>query len=243
MIIGICGAPGCGKTAVGIALAHALHNGGKKKVIFLSPDRTVPAAGLLFPSRRSRDTGSLGEALDRAEIGAEDVIRQLTFPDGKRDLAVLGYRTGECAFTYPEVTPDKAERLLEILEDTADYTVAEITCDHAEKIGALVRAKCPALVRLRGPDVRGAVYDASAAGMYRRREDAEIGVMNIDLPDEFLPSDDALRCAGDISVTLPYSKELRERYMCGTLAQRACGGAFGEAVEKLCAEVLGHGGV
>ena len=243
MIIGICGAPGCGKTAVGMLLSHALHAGGRKKVIFLSPDQTVPAAGLLFPSRRRQDTGSLGEALDRTDIGEEDIVRQLTFPEGRRDLAVLGYRTGECAFTYPAVTADKAERLLEILEKIADYTVAEITCGHEEKIGALVRASCPALVRLRGPDVRGAVYDASAAGMYRRREDAEIGVMNIDLPDEFLPSDDALRCAGDISVTLPYSKELRERYMCGTLASGACGGAFGEAMRKLCGEVLSHGDV
>ena len=246
MLVGICGAPGCGKTTVGWEMAMRMYKrGGKRKVIFLSPDIAVPAGGYIFPSPGKAYRGSLGAALDRTDITADHVIRELTFPEGKKDLALLGYRLGECAFTYPKVTADKARALFDILPEIADITVADIPDDWTDKIGSIARAECDVLVNLHGPDIRGAVYDASALGMFPRRGEGEIGAVNADMPDADLPSGDIAGLADNVRFILPYSKELRERAVRGTLSEVPAGGRFGDTMEKLCAEVekIGNAGI
>ena len=67
-IIAVCGAPESGKTTFALKLAHSLNNKGKKKVLYVSFDLTIPALSYLFPNCKDSELYSIGKVLDNTDI-------------------------------------------------------------------------------------------------------------------------------------------------------------------------------
>lgn len=237
-MIAVCGGPNSGKTTFSLKLAQELYWMKKgTTVVFLSPDLETPSLGYLFPNGKGQELYSLGKALDRTDISAEDVMKQFVSVKTMRNFAYLGFKLGENKYSYPQLTEDKVTALFRILRDTADVTVVDCTGREEDLISRLAKRDCDTAVRLVNPDIRSMVYHASCVNQFLSVENKSIRVLNIMDRDLFLPVEEVKPHFGPVRFVLPYSRALKQQTITGTLSERISDPAYRIVVDSVAQAV------
>lgn len=122
-IIAVWGSPHSGKTVFATKFAECLYRESRGTVIVLYTDILTPSLPVLFPNRKSPELYSVGTVLSKTDIYANDVVSNLITVKECMNFGYLGYRNGENPFSFPDYSDAKAENLLTVLCELADYVV------------------------------------------------------------------------------------------------------------------------
>lgn len=219
-LIVVWGSPQSGKTTLAVKLALALYERYKSTVILLHTDMEVPVLPVLFASRRADELYSLGVPLSQTDVTKDDVIRAMNTVKGRQNFALLGFKDGENADTYPRFDEQRIGILFSILKELADFVVADCVSSRGNLLSDMALENADETLRLATPDLRCMSFYASqmplyADPKYRLFEQAQ--GLTLTQADVYLPIEDVKQYLKGVSFTLPYCRALRQQMEDGSL--------------------------
>ncbi len=219
-MISFCGSPNSGVTTASLKFAQELYNHHKCSVVYLSPDMSVPSMAYLFPNGKDSEIYSLGVTLDKTDIYKEDVIRQFVCVKTMSDFSFLGFKFGENKYSYPRPTEDKIVQLFSALRETVDYVVVD--CSHYEDdlISAIAKRDCDMAFQFFNPDFKCLTYYTSCVNQFLSVQEKKKKVLNLMDADTYLPIDETKSYFGGMDYILPYSVQIKQQMITGTLSER-----------------------
>lgn len=221
-ILAIWGAPGAGKTATAVKLAMELA-AHKKNTVILQCDFMAPAPQTLLPGT-STDGKSLGELLSLSSISQVAILKRC-IPFGKNPyVSLLGYKSGDNAFSYAKYAKERAVDLITLLRHVADYTIIDCSSAFAlDVLSAVALENADAVLRLCACDLKSLSYFASALPLLadgRYAQDRHIKALSMVKPGQ--DSGEYHNAFGGVSYTLPFIPELEEQFNEGRLEDELC---------------------
>lgn len=219
-IIAICGSPSSGKTSAGLKIAQELYFNTKCPVLFISPDTNTPALSLLFPRSKETELFSLGVALDKTTITAEDVLKQIVSVNGMKDFGFLGLKTGENKYSYAKPTEDKVREFFVSCGNISPIIFVDCSSNFDDIISETAMRKADINVQIISPDLRSMGYYSSYEEKYNAVSDKSIKVINLLDNDIFLPIEEVKTHFKGVDFMLPYSRSLKQQAITGTLSER-----------------------
>ena len=221
-IIAVWGSPYSGKTTFALKLAQALHEKHHAMVIVLFTNINTPSLPVIFPNHKSSDIYSVGTVLSKTDIFQNDVVANTVTLKESMNLGFLGYRSGENHYSFPEYTSEKANSLLYVLCEIADYVVVDCMSNPDDSIlsGTAMR-NAGILFKLCTPDLACLSFYQSQNPILLTGgfiPEKQIQIMNIPRADLAMLSGDAGAHLGRFEQLIPYSQKVREQYLEGSLS-------------------------
>lgn len=240
-MLAIWGNPGAGKTVTAMKAALELSEY-KKNVVLLMCDFSSPAPQTLQPQVPT-DGKSLGDLLSLPSISQETVLsRCIPFAQNPY-VSLLGYKSGDNAFTYAQYSKERAVDLLTLLRHCADYVL--IDCSSAffhDVLSTVALENADAVLRLCTCDLKSISYFTSslplladgrfASGRHRKALSA------------VKPGQDGAayhNLFGTTAYTLPFVSELEEQFHAARLSDELCtkqAAAYIAAIRSIVADLL-----
>ena len=208
-----------GKTTFALKLAHSLNNKGKKKVLYVSFDLTIPALSYLFPNCKESELYSIGKVLDNTDIYREDVLRSIVTTKNMPELGYLGFKTKENKYTYPRPTEDKISQLFFYLRAIADYVVIDCDSDRSSVMSTLAKREADTVIQVVTPNLKSVSYFVSNGDQFENMDDKTVKVINIKDNDIFLPIEEVKELFKKVEAVVPYSKALKQQAITGSLSE------------------------
>lgn len=236
--IAVCGSPESGKTVTALKLAQEIYEITKKRVLFFSPDLSVPLMRYIFPHCKESDLYSVGEVLDRTDIYKEDLLKRIVTVKTMMNFGFLGYKAGENKYTYPRPTEDKIRQLFLCLRDTAEYIIFDCVSDSADLLSAMAKAEADKLIKVTSPDLKCITYFSSNSEQFSALDERTVAVMNIKEKDMYLPTEETLAHFKNIQFILPYSYALKKQTYTGTLSERLNDKKYESVINKIAKAVI-----
>lgn len=218
--IAVCGSPDSEKTVTALKLAQEIYITTGNRVLFFSPDLTVPIMGYLFPHCKESDLYSVGKVFDNTDIYKEDVLRNIVTVKSMPDFGYLGFKMGENKYTYPRPTEDKVLQLFSCMRELAEYIVVDCVSDMSELISLMAKAEADMIIQIISPNLKCMAYYASNSEQFTALSGQVLKVMTIDENDIFLPTEEVSLHFKKADFTLPYSRTLKEQSYKGILSER-----------------------
>lgn len=232
-LIAVSGPPASGKTTVAVNLAQEVYAATKQRVIYFSPDKLIPALGVLFPTRDRDKMYSIGGALENVNLAITDILAVLATTKEMDNFGYLGYKSGEGPFTYPDLSENKVISLLTLLKENCDYLFVDCDRDRNDLVSLLARGIADEVIYLINPDVKSFLYYATEI-----KPEHSIQVLNLLSNDVFLPIGDTKSHFGQIPHTLMYSKAVKEQMMDGTLTKYVKDNVYRTAMKNIAQELI-----
>lgn len=232
-IIAVNGPPSSGKSTVALKLAQEVYALTHKSILYFSPDLMVPCMGILFPSSKQAKLHSVGKALDRTEIYAEDVMMVTVTTKFMENFGYLGYKTGEDQYTYPTPTEDKIDELFKAMKSIADYVFIDCDRNPDEMISVLARSTAEHIIQVINPDLRSMSYYGS-----KLVPEGTIKVMNVLDKDLYLPITETAGHYHGVDFKIPYSRAVKQQGLTGTLPQFVKDPSYRNAMAGLAKAVI-----
>lgn len=232
-LIAVSGPPASGKTTVAVNLAQEVYAATKQRVIYFSPDKLIPALGVLFPTRDREKMYSIGSALENVNLAITDILAVLATTKDMDNFGYLGYKSGDGPFSYPDLSENKVITLLTLLKENCDYLFVDCDRDRNDLVSLLARGIADEVIYLINPDVKSFLYYATEI-----KPEHFIQVMNLTSNDVFLPIGDAKSHFGQIPYTLMYSKAVKEQMMEGTLTKYVKDNVYRTAMKDIAKELI-----
>ena len=158
-------------------------------------------------------------------------------------LTILGLRKGENEYTYAACTKQQAEELIRGLREIAPYVVIDCSSYIANDIlSAVALMEADSVLRLANCDLKSIGYLSSQLPLLRELhwdEDKQYKAASNIKPLQ--AADRIGQVLGSVAFKLPYSQELEEQYLEGTLLNDLSmkdSKAFRREIEKICKEVF-----
>lgn len=221
-LLAVWGDSGAGKTTTAVKLAMELENH-KKNVVILMCNFTTPAPQTLLPGTTT-DGKSLGELLSLPSI-SQDAILSRCIPFGKSPyISLLGYKSGDNAFTYAKYSKDRAVDLITLLRHIADYVI--IDCESVfsfDVLSAVALENADTVLRLCTCDLKSLSYFKSSLPLLadtRYRAARHIKALSIVKPGQ--DNGEYENVFGGVSYSLPYVPELEEQLRAGQMMNVLC---------------------
>ncbi len=243
-MIAVCGSPNSGTTTLSLKLAMNIYESNKGvKVIFVSPDVTIPTLGYVFPNAKGEHLYSLGVALNKTDVFKEDVVKQFVTTNTMRDFAVLGFKLGENKYSYPEPTEDKICQLFSSLKDLDKNCIVVVDCtsDESDLISTIAKRECDVAVQVINPTVKSTVYYGSCINQFLMIEGKKIQVINTVDNDIYLPFDEVKSKCSEGVITIPYSREIKQQMITGKLTEKLHDSKYMKAIGEISKAVMSCG--
>lgn len=232
-LIAVSGPPASGKTTVAINLAQEVYAATKQRVIYFSPDKLIPALGILFPTRDRDKMYSIGSALENVNLAFTDILAVLATTKDMDNFGYLGYKSGDGPFSYPDLSENKVITLLTLLKENCDYLFVDCDRDRNDLVSLLARGIADEVICLINPDVKSFLYYATEI-----KPEHFIQVLNLTCNDVLLPVGDTKSHFGQIPYTLMYSKSVKEQMMEGTLTKYVKDSVYRTAMKNIAKELI-----
>ncbi len=216
-MIAVCGTPNSGKTSVALKLAQEIYSSKNKTVLYISSDLSTPAMGYIFPNGKDADLYSIGTVLDKTDILREDTVKQTVCVKAMANFGFLGYKLGENKYSYARPTEDKVEALFRAARAIAAYIIVDCTNDADDLISSMAFSASDVALQVVTPTVKCMAYYASNEVPYHTDK---LIIMNVCDNDLYLPVDEVKAHFKDVSFVLPYSRELKQQSITGTLSKK-----------------------
>lgn len=238
-LIAVCGSPGSGKTTVALKLAMGTYAATKgAATILLSPDLSTPSVGLLFPNYEPDEIRSLSEVLDSAVITPDLLIENLVTVSNLQNFGVLGLKSGENRFSFPQPTPEKISSILHTLVDISDYVVVDCTDDPTDTLSQNALRAADHVIRVITPDLKGMAWYMSNKNLLQTEEEKLLNAVSVTDSDLFLPIEEVCSAFPSVTAILPYSKALRRQMTDGRLYESAKDRAYDRKLRHLIRKVV-----
>ncbi len=220
-LIAVWGSPHSGKTVFATKFAECLYKESRGTVILLYTDILTPSLSVLFPNAKNADLYSVGTVLSKTDIYANDVVSNLVTVKERMNLGYMGYRNGENKFSFPTYTEAKAENLLTVLCELADYVVVDCMSNPENSIlTETVMKQARTMLKICTPDIACMSFEQSQTQVMLSRgiiPARQLSVMNIPDADLGMLSGDAGSHLGKMVQVIPYSQVLKSQYLEGSL--------------------------
>ena len=240
-MIAVCGSPNSGTTTLSLKLAKCIYDSNKGiKVIFVSPDVSVPTLGYVFPNSKDENMFSLGVALNKTDVFKEDVVKQFVTTKTMRDFAVLGFKLGENKYSYPEPTEDKISQLFKSVKGIDENCVVVVDCssDENDLISTIAKRESDIAVQVINPTIKSVVYYGSCINQFLMIEKKKIQIINTLDDDILLPVDEVkARCTSKV-FTVPYSRAIKQQMITGTLIEKLHDNKYMKAIDDISKAVM-----
>ena len=244
-IIAVWGSPFSGKTAFSTKLATAIYDNYQATVVVLYCDLETPVLPVIFPNTKAKDLGSVGVPLSKTEVEMDDILQNSITLKQRGNLVFLGYRTGENKYTYPKFGRAKAEALIELICEHADYLIIDCTSTlDNNMLSAIGIELADQIIRLASPDLKSISFYLSqlsvcADSKYRLSE--HIQGLNTPNEDVFMPIEEAKAHLNDVRFTIPYCSELKIQAQSGTLYEPTSDKQFEKRMKEIAQKVVAYG--
>lgn len=240
-IIAFTGSPSSGKTTVALKTAIAAYTDKRTKntkIVLLSPDISVPSVALLFPNYTPDEIVSLGEILDRTDISADSLIKNMVTVKTMKDFGVFGFKSGESKFSFPTPTDEKIEELFNSLCETAEYIFVDCTDKTDDKISKRALTTADVVFRIVSADPKGIAWYASNKNMGRIENENLFNVVCVLDKDVFLAAEEVCSSVHSVLTVLPYSKLLRQQMIDGRLYDRQSDKGYEKKLKPIITKIL-----
>ena len=219
-IIAVCGSPASGKTTSALKIAEEIYFYAKCPVLFISPDTNTPALSYLFPRSKDTELYSLGVALDKTTVTAEDILRQTVNTDNMKNFGFLGLKTGENKYTYAKPTEDKVREFFISCGNIAPIIFVDCSSNFDDIVSEIAMREADLNIQLISPDLRSMGYYSAYEERYNSIADKCIKIITLMDNDIFLPIDEVRTHFKGVDFILPYSRALKHQAITGTLTER-----------------------
>lgn len=236
-IIAICGSPAGGKTTVGMKIAQEVYFKTRVPVLYLSPDWNKSSLSYFFPRRKESDLYSLGTVLDHTAVTKDDVLRSTVYSEQMKNFGFLGFKTGENRSSYPVPTEDKVLSLFWAASDLADYIFVDCSSCFDDPVSVIAARESGHILQMIVPDLRSMGYYASFGERYKQYDHKTVKALNRTDKDVFLPEQEVKEHFGSVRFSIPYSRELKQQSVNGTLPDKLTDIKFRKEIGKI-AEML-----
>lgn len=230
-LITVSGNPGSGKTTVSLILGLMYAENKENNVIVLTGD-DYPHIPLLFSSDEDKRTLSAGRVLSAEEITGDLCASSLQVPKHMRNIGFSGWRKGESRDSYPDYTEEKANEYIRRMKEIGDIVIFD--CASYPELSlitetALIRAD--SRIRIKTLDPRDIIISKSRdlwEHRFGKFEEKDVTVLNSPRPDIIADTGYI-----DAAVNIPYSRDIADRYIKGTLLSHIKDRKIREAFKKL----------
>lgn len=241
-ILAVWGSPGSGKTVTAVKIAKHLA-AQKKNVILLLCDMTAPMLPCICPPSDLECDRSLGSVFAAQHIPVNLIKHNLTTHKKLSHLTIMGLRKGENEYTYAACTKEQAEELLAGLREIAPYVVVDCSSYIANDIlSAVALMEADSVLRLANCDLKSVGYLSSQLPLLRELQWDEDKQYKTAANIKPMQAADRIgQVLGSVAFQLPYSAELEEQYLAGSLLDDLSmkdSRAFRKEVERICREVF-----
>lgn len=238
-LIAFVGPPGGGKTAVAMKAAIETYcNTKSNRIFFLSPDLTVPSLGLLFPNYAPDELNTLGMVIDNTDISIDNILKNVVTVKSMNDFGVLGFKSGENKYSFPDPTTQKLIDLFSVLKRNSEYVFADCSDDFDEEISQFAIQKADVLVRVIPSDLKGMTWYSANRHLYGAEEKTVLNVVNVTDKDLYLPTDEICSSVGEVVTVLPYSRPLKQQMLDARLYERLKDGGFNRKLKSLLDKIM-----
>jgi MinD-like ATPase involved in chromosome partitioning or flagellar assembly len=217
-ILAVWGSPGSGKSITAVKLAKALADR-KKNVVLLLCDMTAPMLPCVCPASELDCEQSLGGVLAVPHISDALIKNHCVTHKRMSYLTLLGMKKGENEYTYPPYTEQQATELLDGLRTLAPYVVVDCGSYIANDIlSAVALMESDSVLRLANCDLKSVSYFSSQLPLLKDTRwdaDKQYKVASNVKPQQ--AAEHIGKVLGSVAFKLPYSQELEEQYLAGTL--------------------------
>jgi len=217
-ILAVWGSPGSGKSITAVKLAKALADK-KKNVVLLLCDMTAPMLPCVCPASELDCERSLGSILAVPHISDALIKNHCVTHKRMSYLTLLGMKKGENEYTYPPYTEQQATELLDGLRTLAPYVVVDCGSYIANDIlSAVALMESDSILRLANCDLKSVSYFSSQLPLLKDTgwdADKQYKVASNVKPQQ--AAEHIGKVLGSVAFKLPYSQELEEQYLAGTL--------------------------
>lgn len=241
-VLAVWGSPGSGKTVTAVKIAKYLASK-KKNVILLLCDMTAPMLPCICPPSDLECERSLGSVFAAQHISENLIKHNLTTHKKMPYLTMMGLQKGENEYTYAACTKEQAEELLDGLRQIASYVVVDCSSYIANDIlSAVALMEADSVLRLVNCDLKSVGYLSSQLPLLKELdwdEDKQYKTAANIKPQQ--AADRIGQVLGNVAFKLPYSTELEEQYLAGTLLADLSmkdSREFRKEIEKICREVF-----
>lgn len=238
-LIAFVGPPGGGKTSVAMKAAIETYcNTKSNRIFFLSPDLTVPILGLLFPNYAPDEFRTLGTIIDNTDISIENILKNSVTVKSMNDFGVLGFRTEDNKYSFPNPTPEKLVDLFSVLTRNSEYVFADCSDDFDEQISQYAIQKADVLVRVIPSDLKGMTWYSANKHLYGAEGKPVLNVVNVTDKDLYSPTDEICSSVGDVVTVLPYSRPLKQQMLDARLYERLKDSGFNRKLKALLDRIM-----
>lgn len=217
-MLAVWGSPGSGKTVTAVKLAKALADK-KRNVVLLLCDMTAPMLPCICPPSELECERSLGSILAAVQVSDNLIKHNLVTLKRNDHLTILGLLKGENEYTYPPYGTKQATELLERLREIAPYVVVDCGSYIANDIlSAVSLMEADSVLRLANCDLKSVSYFSSQLPLLKDNKwdaDKQYKVAANVKPQQ--AAEHIGKILGSVAFKLPYSLELEEQYLSGTL--------------------------
>ena len=242
-ILAVWGSAGSGKTVTAVKLAKALADK-KKNVVLLLCDMTAPMLPCICPPSELECEQSLGGVLAVPRISDALIKNHCVTHKRMPHLTFLGMKKGENEYTYPPYTEQQATELLDGLRELAPYIIVDCGSYIANDIlSAVVLMEADNVLRLANCDLKSVSFFSSQLPLLKDSQwdaDKQYKVASNVKPQQ--AADHIGKVLGSVAFKLPYSQELEEQYLAGTLLSDLTmkdSRPFRKELDKIIREVFG----
>lgn len=242
-VLAVWGSPGSGKTITAVKLAKALAEK-KKNVALVMCDMTAPMLPCICPPSDLECERSLGGILAVPRISDTLIKHNCITHKRLSHLTILGMKKGENEYTYPPYTEQQAMEFLDGLRELVPYIIVDCGSYIANDIlSAVALMEADSVLRLANCDLKSVGYFSSQLPLLRDTKwDAEkqYKVASNTKPQQ--AAEHIGKVLGAVSFKLPYSQELEEQYLAGTLLSDLSmkdSRAYRKELERILKEVFG----
>ena len=238
-LIAVCGSPSSGKTTVSLKLAMGTYAAtGGAATILLSPDMSTPTVGLLFPNYTPNEIRSLSAVLDGTVISPELIIENLVTVSKLQNFGVLGLKSGESRFSFPQPTAEKISSILHTLVDISDYVIVDCSGDPTDALSQDALRLADHVIRVITPDLKGMAWFMSNKNLPQTEEEKLLNAVSVTDKDMFLPIEEVCSSLPSVEAILPYSRTLRQQMSDGRLYEPAKDRAYDMKLRQLTGRVI-----
>ena len=219
-LIAVCGSPSSGKTTAGLKIAQEIYWSAKCPVLFISPDTNTPTLSYIFPRTKDSDLFSLSVALDKTTVTSEDILTQTVTVNSMKDFGFLGLKTGENKYSYAKPNEQKVREFFVACGNIAPIIIVDCSSNFDDLISDIAMREADMNIQIISPYLRCMGYYSAYNEMYKTITDKCIKVINLLDNDIFLPIEEIKAHFNGVDFILPYSRELKQQAITGTLPDR-----------------------
>jgi MinD-like ATPase involved in chromosome partitioning or flagellar assembly len=214
-IIAVWGSSNSGKTTTAAKLAVKLASM-KKDVLIVLTDITAPDINVVLPFEK--EVCSMGDIWSTPDCNVDSIYNSCMVTNWD-NICILGYKTGENVFSYPEYTKESIISTFLFLKGLVDYVIVDCISSFAYNVLSTVALEiADEVIRLGEATPKSFAFFHSNLSLLtdsRYRVSRHIKVLS--KAKDYYAKEAAVNIMGGIDAELPYVEEIEYQMLTGDL--------------------------